>query len=92
MRRDHAPVETTPDFLPTMNDLDPSTPTSVRAGIILVCALAYAIPATSFVGEMGSPPQVFAALIGVCAWAGLLLRRRLPGGWQSFAGGLRTEG
>ncbi len=103
-----APARIATEMAATGFPVDLATPLGI---IILVCALAYAIPATSFVGailisgfaggaicahfrlgEMGSPPQIFAVLIGVFTWAGLLLRRPSLRGWQTFVGGSRTEG
>ena len=67
--------------------------TRVLGPIVLICAILYAVPATSVlgailvtgflggaicahvrIGELGSPPEIIALLLGSMTWVGLYAR------------------
>ncbi|MCG7600151.1 DoxX family protein [Halomonas sp. McH1-25] len=48
--------------------------TSVLGAVLITAFLGGAICAHLRIGEIGSPPQVISALLGIAAWASLYLR------------------
>lgn len=72
--------------------------TAVLGAILVTGFLGGAICAHFRLGEVGSPPQVFAAVLGLMAWGGLYLREprlrdllptKIGGGRTAHAAGVR---